>query len=478
MDPTFLSAVQLAGLVKSGKAGCLELLDHFIARTERLDGRINAMPVRDFDRARARARAMDNQADKTAPLFGVPMTVKESFDVAGLPSTRGHLANKAVPVTVSSLAVRRLEAAGAIIFGKTNVPVDLADWQSFNPVYGTTSNPWDTTRTPGGSSGGSAAVMAAGLSGLELGTDIGGSVRVPAHYCGVYGHKPTWAIAPNYASAERSLAGGMDIASLGPIARSAEDLAVVMGLLGQPDPDQTGLRIVLPEPRATGLKGLRVALWPNQDGQATDSETVAALEALGDFLEREGAVVSRTARPALDPLVAYHLYLRLLAHAWSTTASDAVVAKLKQDLAQRAADDMSADAIMLRETDTSHRAWLALNEARWRTIRVWSAFFRDWDVLLCPVISSAAIPHQQTGQTWERRITIDGHAMAYNDMLFWPGLITGSYLPATIAPVGHTRAGLPLGVQIAGPLHGDRTTLAVAAMLEQAYRGFRPPVGW
>ena len=133
---------------------------------------------------------------------------------------------------------------------------------------------------------------------------------------------------------------------------------------------------------------------------------------------------------------------------------------------------------MLRETDTSHRAWLALNEARWRTIRVWSAFFRDWDVLLCPVISSAAIPHQQTGQTWERRITIDGHAMAYNDMLFWPGLITGSYLPATIAPVGHTRAGLPLGVQIAGPLHGDRTTLAVAAMLEQAYRGFRPPVGW
>jgi amidase len=198
MDPTFLPATALSDLVRSRKLGALELLDHYIARTERLDSRINAVVVRDFERARARARELDSQTDKTAPLFGVPMTVKESFDVAGLPTTRGHAELKSRPIGISTIAVRRLEAAGAVVFGKTNVPVDLADWQSYNPVYGTTSNPWNTDHTPGGSSGGSAAALAAGLTGLEIGTDIGGSIRVPAHFCGVFGHKPTYALVPNY----------------------------------------------------------------------------------------------------------------------------------------------------------------------------------------------------------------------------------------------------------------------------------------
>lgn len=479
MDPTFLSATQLADLVRSKKIGALELLDHYIGRVERLDPKINAVVVRDFDRARTRARSLDDKTDKSAPLFGVPMTTKESFDIAGLPTTRGHAAMKDKPVRISTIAVRRLEAAGAVVFGKTNVPVDLADWQSYNPVYGTTSNPWNTDHTPGGSSGGSAAALAAGLTGFEIGTDIGGSIRVPAHYCGVFGHKPTFGLLPNYGDpATSSAAGGADISVMGPMARSAADLAVGLDILAGPDPDETGLTVTLPAPRFIGLKDLRVAVWPDQPGQVTDSETSAKLLELAHALERQGVTVSRTARPAFDATEAYHLYLQLLDCAWSSRLSDEIVANKVARAAALPDSAKSADDIMVRMAEITHRKWLGLNEKRFQWRRLWSAFFRDWDVLLCPVIASAALPHRQDGPTWERRITIDGKDIAYNDMLFWPGLTGGYHLPGTVAPLGMTKAGLPLGVQIAGPIHGDRTTIAVAALLEQVWLGFKPPPGW
>jgi amidase len=478
MDPTFLSATHLADLVRTRKIGALELLDHYIARTEQHDPRINAVVVRDFDRSRARARELDSQADKSAPLFGVPMTAKESFDIEGLPTTRGHAAAKDVRVRKSSLAIRRLEGAGAVIFGKTNVPVDLADWQSYNPVYGTTSNPWNKDHTPGGSSGGSAAALAAGLTGLEIGTDIGGSIRVPAHYCGVFGHKPTFALVPNYGDPATSAAAATDISVAGPLARSAADLAVAMDILAGPDPDETAMTMTLPPPRFTSLKDLRVAVWAEQPGQVTDGETSAKLLELAGALERQGVTVSRIARPAFDPTEAYHLYLRLLDAAWSGRISDEAVANNRKSAAALTPDNTSADAIMVRMVDVTHRAWLSLNEKRFQWRRAWSAFFREWDVLLCPVIATAALPHRQDGPTWKRRITIEGKEIAYNDMLFWPGLTGGYHLPATVAPMGFTNAGLPLGVQIAGPIYGDRSTIAVATLLEQAWMGFKPPPGW
>jgi amidase len=478
MDPTFLSATRLADLVRSRKIGALELLDHYIGRIEKHDSRINAVVVRDFARARVRARALDGLADKSGTLFGVPMTTKESFDIEGLPTTRGHEELKDKPVRMSSIAVRRLEEAGAVVFGKTNVPVDLADWQSYNPVYGVTSNPWNTDHTPGGSSGGSAAALAAGLTGFEIGTDIGGSIRVPAHYCGVFGHKPTFGLLPNYGDPATSSAAGTDIAVMGPMARSASDLAAGLDILAGPDPDETGLRVTLPAPRFSGLKDLRVAVWAEQPGQVTDGETTGKLLELADALERQGVTVSRTARPAFDPTEAYHLYLKLLDAAWSSRVSDEVVADKRRRAAALPEAANSADDIMVRMADVSHRAWLGLNEKRFQWRRVWSAFFREWDVLLCPVIASAALPHRQDGATWDRRITIDGREIAYNDMLFWPGLTGGFHLPGTVAPLGMTKGGLPLGVQIAGPIHGDRTTIAVAALLEQAWMGFTAPPGW
>jgi len=478
MDPTFLPATKLADLVRSRRIGTLKLLDHYIDRTERLDPRINAVVVRDFERARARARVLDGLADKSALLFGVPMTAKESFDIAGLPTTRGHVAAKDTEVRTSAIPVRRLEAAGAVVFGKTNVPVDLADWQSYNPVYGTSSNPWNTDHTPGGSSGGSAAALAAGLTGFEIGSDIGGSIRVPAHYCGVYGHKPTHGLLPNYGDPATSSAAGTDISVIGPMARSASDLAVALGVLAGPDPDETAMTLTLPAPRFTGLRDLRVAVWAEQPGQVTDAETTAKLLELADALERQGVTVSRTARPAFDPTEAYHLYLRLLDAAWSARTTEEVLVARRRRVAVLPPEANSADDIMMRMVDVTHRTWLGLNERRFQWRRVWSAFFREWDVLLCPVIATPALPHRQDGATWDRRITVGGQEIAYNDMLFWPGLTGGYHLPATVAPLGTTKAGLPIGVQIAGPIHGDRTTIAAAALLEQAWMGFRPPPGW
>jgi amidase len=478
MDPAFLPATQLAELVRSRKIGALELLDLFIARTEKHDPPINAVVVRDLERARLRARALDSQSDKTAPLFGVPTTVKESFDVAGLPTTRGHEELKAQPVTISSIPVRRLEAAGAVIFGKTNVPVDLADWQSYNPVYGTTSNPWNRDHTPGGSSGGSAAALAAGMTGFEIGSDIGGSIRVPAHFCGVFGHKPTFGLLPNYGDPATSAAAGIDIAVIGPMGRSASDLALALDLLSSPDPDETGLTLNLPAPRFTSLKDMRIAVWADQPHQTTDAETVAAINGLADELERQGATISRSARPDFDPTAAYHLYLRLLDTAWSGRATDAAIAAQRKRAAALAEHDMGADAIMARTVDMHHRTWLGLNERRYRWRRTWSAFFRDWDVLLCPAFGTPALPHRQDGHPWDRRITVEGRDINYGDLLFWPGLIGGYHLPATVVPIGVTRNGLPLGVQIAGPIHGDRITIAAAALLEKAGAEFKPPPGY
>ncbi len=479
-DPTFLPAWRLAELIRGGAMSCLELLDHYIARIERLDGKTNAVVVRDFERAREYARKLDGQRKdgRATPLFGVPMTVKESFNLAGLPTTWGHEAQRNSAAHEDALAVQRLTAAGAVVFGKTNVPVDLADWQSFNPVYGATSNPWNLAHTPGGSSGGGAAAMAAGLAALEIGSDIGGSIRVPAHYCGVFGHKPSWGLCSSRGQSLVPIAGMTDIAVIGPLARSATDLSLVLDAITGSDPLLDVGSVTLPPPRATRLSELRIAVWSSEPGQETDTETTAHIDALAGFLEREGAQVSRIARPEFDATEAFHLYVRLLSAALSGRASEEVLAHMRDAKARRPADDMSADAISVRSVDMTHREWLHLNERRFHLRRVWGSFFRDWDVLLCPVIATAALPHMQQGETWERSVTVNGRTIPYSEMLFWPGITCAFHLPASTAPIGMTEAGLPIGVQIVGPFHGDRTTIHVAELLERHWRGFVPPPGW
>jgi amidase len=479
-DVAFLPARTLAALVRRGRIGCLELLDHYIERVERLDPRLNAVVVHDFERARRRARLLDRNRGRngSGPLYGVPMTTKESFDIAGLPTTWGYTERRDHRAKTSALAVDRLEAAGAVVFGKTNVPVGLADWQSYNPVYGATNNPWNLEHTPGGSSGGSAATVAAGLAGLEIGSDIGGSVRVPAGFCGVYGHKPTWGLLPPRGHSLSHAAAMTDISVIGPLGRSAEDLALAVGLLAHPDETQTRLNLSLPAPRTQSIEELRVAVWAEQAGQATDPEIAARIHGLGSFLRRKGAKVGNAARPEFDATEAFHVYLQLLNAALSGRATDEMLAQQREWASRYPADDMSADAVMARAVGMTHRDWLGLNERRFQIRRAWGRFFQNWDVLLCPNIATPALPHRQDGATWERRIAAGGREIAYNDLLFWPGITCGYHLPATSAPIGFTKAGLPIGVQIVGPLYADRTTIMMAKLLEKEWQGYVPPPGF
>ncbi len=477
MDPAFRSASALAHRIRKRKLGCLELADHFIARIERHDGRINAVVARDFEAARRRAKALDRMKAPLGLLHGVPMTVKESFDVAGLPTTWGVEALRRNP-TADALAVQRLRSAGAVVLGKTNVPPMLADWQADNPIHGTTRNPWDTDRSPGGSSGGAAAALAAGLTGLELGSDIGGSIRQPAHACGVFGHKPTHGLLPLYGHAPVADAQGqVDIACIGPMARSAQDLALALDVLAGADALDSVAGMHLPKgPKSP--KGLRVAIWAEDGATRTDPEITRAVLAAGEALAGEGAVVSTTARPAIDQAEAFRVYLRLLGAVTLSRLPPEEAARMAAHVAGLKPDDQSADAELLRAFGLSHGDWLTLNDRRTRMRRLWGAFFREWDVLICPAFAVPAQPHMPGLEPWEKFADIAGHREPWGELLFWPGTVGAMLLPATAAPIGRTSAGLPIGCQIVGPMHADRRTIAVAGMLEHLLGGFRAPPGW
>ena len=478
-DLAFASARTQASSIRKREIGCLELLDAMIARVERLDGRINAVVVRDFERARARARQADQVRDPLGRLHGVPMTVKESYDIAGLPTTWGLPDKRDALAEHDAVVVRRLGAAGANIFGKTNVPLMLGDWQSFNAVYGSTGNPWDLARTPGGSSGGGAAALCAGLTGLESGSDIGGSIRQPAHACGVFGHKPTWGLVPPYGHAPvPGVAAMTDISCVGPLARSADDLALALAATAGLDEAETTLTLDLPPPRVKTPRGLRVAVWAEDPSTETDSEITAALHELAAHLERSGATVSRSARPEFDPRTAFNIYLQLLSAALSARADRETLDRIAERAAGSPPDDQSAGAVMARSAEITHAAWIGLNERRHRTRRAWGAFFADYDVLLCPVHSVPAQPKREDEPMHAMTLEVNGRTICWSEMLFWPGIVGGFHLPASVAPLGLTRAGLPVGVQIVGPMYGDRMTIAVARMLETSWRAFEAPAGW
>jgi amidase len=240
-EHAFASAADLAAEIRARRVGCLELLDFYLARAERFNPALNAIVAWQSDRARQRARAADSalaRGELWGALHGVPMTVKESFDIEGLPSTWGNPQWKDNIATGNAVLVDRLLGAGAVIYGKTNVPLMLADSQSYNEVYGTTNNPWDTTRGPGGSSGGEAAALAAGLGAFGAGSDIAGSLRNPAHYCGIYAHKPSWGLIPLRGHSPTGALTPIDVSVVGPMARHAQDLDLAMRLLVGPDGPQ------------------------------------------------------------------------------------------------------------------------------------------------------------------------------------------------------------------------------------------------
>jgi amidase len=474
-DLAFAPANRIATLIRRREVGCLEALDYFIDRVERFDSRLNAVVVRDFDRARKHARALDRQRDRRGRLHGVPMTVKESFDVAGLATTWGVPSEKDNIAEHDALAVQRLRSAGAVVFGKTNVPMLLAEWQSYNDIYGTTNNPWNPQLAPGGSSGGGAAALAAGLTALEVGSDIGASIRNPAHYCGVYGHQPTWGICPPLGHALGGTVAVSDISVIGPLARSAEDLTIALGVIAGPEEVDVGVRLALPVPRIRALKQLRVAIVAEHECSEVDQVITTKLQALGAFLRRQGAKVSLTARPEFDLAAANRQYIRMLRATTSNRTPLEAMERFRKQAARLSDEDQSYYALMLRGTTMTHRDWLAENEQRQRLRHSWADFFKQWDVLLCPVGASAAVPHDHKGESWGRTIMVNGHPVPATDQMFWAGISGLFMLPSTAAPLGFTAAGLPVGMQIIGPQYADRTTIQVARLLEREWQDFQAP---
>jgi len=478
-DVHFWSATRLAAALRRRKIGCLELLDHFVSRIERHNPALNAVIATDIPNARKRARAADRALAKgevRGKLHGVPMTLKESYDVVGMPTTWGLPELRENYPERNALAADRFLEAGATLFGKTNVPLMLADWQSYNAVYGTTNNPWDVARSPGGSSGGSAAALAAGLTGLEAGSDIGASIRNPAHYCGVFGHKPTYGICSPRGHALPGRVAASDISVIGPLARSADDLALALAIMAGPDDiDGVGYRLTLPPPKKSTLREYKVALMLDDPNSEVDHAVKEQLQALGDFLTKQKVKVSDRARPDIDTSVAHRVYVGLLRAATSGRQSDEAFRKTQDAARGLAPDDHRYYAEMVRANVMAHRDWLGINEERHRMRLKWAAFFGEYDLLLCPAAASAACPHDQVGERYERTILVNGKRVPTTDQLFWAGYSCAFNLPATVAPIGLTASGLPVGVQIVGPQYGDRTCIEFARLLEREHYAFVPP---
>ncbi|RMI27603.1 amidase [Nocardia stercoris] len=481
MESSYLSAEQLSSALRAGTVTSVELTDEAIARIERDDTMINAICVPDFDRARAAARRADQARARGAdlPLLGIPVTVKESYDIAGLPTTWGMPQYANYLPAEDAVAVARVKAAGAVVLGKTNVPLMLRDWQSYNELYGTTANPWDPTRTAGGSSGGSAAALAAGFGALSLGSDLAGSLRNPAHCCGIYAHKPTFGLVATRGMVPPpapALPIDGEMAVCGPMARTARDLTTLLEVMAGPDPSTHGLAYAmrLPPARHRRLADFRVLVLDEHPFLPTGSAVRAAVHRVGGALADAGARVEQHSPLLPDPVDAAILYAQLLTSHAAARIPLEVYERLRTSAAELGADDRGLDAARLRGTVMSHREWLETDIRREQHRHSWRRFFAEFDAVVCPIAPTPAFPHDHNPDRRARRIDIDGLEHPYLDHSLWPGLATMPGLPATAIPAGHSLEGLPVGVQLIGPMFEDRTPLRLAELLEQAIGGFRP----
>jgi amidase len=470
-----LSATALASAIREGRVSSREALDALVARIEKHDRAFNLVVTLDLERARRDAAAADEEVARgtlRGPLHGVPMTIKDSYQTKGVRTTSGAPELAEFVPQVDAAPVARLRAAGAIVFGKTNLPLYAGDVQSYNEVFGQSNNPWNVARTVGGSSGGSAGALAAGFTPLELGSDIGGSIRNPSHCCGVVGHKPSYRLV----SAIGQIPGPpgtltqADIAVAGPMARSVEDLEMALDVLAGPDEwEAVSWKLDLRAPRHQRLRDFRLAAWIDDDFCPLSSEVERLLRAATDAVERAGATVDRSARPDFTFEYSHRVYDQLLSAAQSGGFSSAEI----EEMAARVAignHDPGMEHSSLR-----HRAWLSANERRLQMRRKWFDFFKQWDAVLMPVLPVPAIPHDHSEPAFRRTVEIDGARRPYWDLIKWAGLVGVAYLPATVVPVGLTRDGLPVGMQIAGPYLEDRTTLAIAREVELLLGGVQTP---
>lgn len=453
------SASSLAAAVRAREVSSRELLAMYVERCERLGPSLNAVVTLAVERAQREAFAADEataHGRMTGPLHGVPFTVKDALMTEGIRSACGSPDMAQFVPAEDAAAVQRLRAAGGIVFGKTNTPLWCLDVQTHNAVFGVTSNPWDRGRTCGGSSGGSAAAVAAGLTGFDVGTDIGGSVRIPAHFCGTYSLKPTFGIVPQRGYIDH-LGGSSiepDLNVIGPLARSGEDLSLLIDVLaGQGAPVSEGWSLRLPAPRP-GLADCRVGTWFS-DPRCPPSEAYATLlTSLQDKLAAAGVRVA-DARPQVDFSEQTDLWLQLLSAAACLALPDG----------------------QAREMGGSHLNWIRAAERRVELSAIWDRWFASYDLMLCPVWPREAFPHDHEGDVFSRTVPVDGQARPHVECGRWLGLIGVVGLPAAIVPIGQLE-GLPVGVQVVAPRFHDQRAVHAAAAIGALAGGYQVPPGF
>jgi amidase len=446
LDLATAGATELLSALRRREISSRELLEAYLDRVERLNPDLNAVITLDVEVARAAAARADDATARghdVGALHGLPITIKDSLETAGLRTTAGapELA-KHVP-TRDADAVARLREQGAIIFGKTNLPVYAMDWQTANPVFGITRNPWDRDRTPGGSSGGAAVAVAAGLTGLDIGSDIRGSLRQPAHNTGVFTLKPSFGIVAGrgHIPGPPGMLTSPDMGVIGPMTRSADDLDLALDVLAGPSTATSkAWRLRLPAARGATLGDYRIACWLDDPHCPVDSPVLDALTQAVGMLKGGGARIDSRIGP-VGLAESDALFERLFAAAISGGAAD----------------------------------WNLLHEQRARLQEQWATFFTEYDALLIPAAPVAALPHLPPGDLETRTFEVNGQPRPYTDLGVWAGLAGVAYLPAAVAPVGFTGAGLPVGVQIVAPYLEDRTAIDVARHVESVLGGFRPP---
>jgi amidase len=474
----FLSATTIAGEIRERRISSREAVDYFIARIEALDARINSVVTIDAARARMEAEAADAAVARDeicGPLHGVPMTVKDSFQTAGMRTTSGAPELSGFIPEEDAWPVARLREAGAIIFGKTNLPIYAGDMQSYNEVFGTTNNPHDLSRTPGGSSGGSAAALACGFTPIELGSDIGGSIRLPSHMSGVTGHKPSYGIVPAHGQipgppGTLTLA---DLAVAGPMARTVEDLELGLTILAGPNRwEYPAWRLELPPPRRSSLKAYRVAAWLDDPICRLEPQVHSLLENTTQTLASAGVTVDYTARPGFTLDKVFGTFSALLQAAlsggvpfdkiekYALATGDAPAAQIKRLQAMR------------------YRQWLSHNERRLQMRKRCEEFFKNWDAILLPVMPCPAILHDHSEPLASRTVVVGGEQRSYWELNSWMAPAGACYLPTTVIPVGTVENGLPVGIQIVGAYLEDRTTLDLGKHLLALLGGCPRPAGF
>jgi len=459
--------------LRERSVSAVELFEAAVARIERLDPELNAVVVRDFERARAASREADRAlaADDRRPLLGIPITVKESFNVKGLLTNWGMPDYRDWRPRYDAEAVTRLRAAGAVVLGKTNVPYALADWQTSNQIYGRTANPWNLECTPGGSSGGGAAALAAGLVPLELGSDFAGSLRAPAHFCGIVSHRPSVGLISMRGHAPPTVEGGLpfdpfDLAAIGPMARFAVDLELAFELLLNENAAER-----LEALQLQNLGNARVLVISQHPLQPTARAISVALDQLVERLEAVGARVSYAGPKSLDLSLCTAVFLQLVRSTHQHPLLNSVLARAPDR--GRVFHQLAAAIDRLSASSTAELCGLqALNQARLDLSAQWRTIFQQWDVVLCPAMSTPAFRHNEE-LAEQRTIMIDQKPYPYFDQVAWPSTAPG--LPATVAPIGFDDDGQPIGVQIIGPMFGDRTTIRMACLMEREFGGFIPP---